>query len=273
MHVHRLSCVAARPECPDALRAALGTLAYAWQVRNCGLTYGGEFGTVPMIGVLRGSVEGGASGRAIQKVDASVIEGNAPAELLTVCDASWNCLAADATTADVCAFALTFRGAAIHLELKNLGATGSSAGAEGLTILKATDKLVRARDVFGALGVSLGGPTLLMSDSDPALRTTAGESTAARMRHELRRLAIVTQRVRDGACVLAHVPDAGNAVDWMTKWVKAEKLLASLAFLTGERSRLLHQAVEGDTLAIAAFHALVLHADAWLHSSGLLPRG
>ena len=125
---------------------------------------------------------------------------------------------------------------------------------------------MRARDVYGALGVPLLGPTLLMSDSDPALRTTAGESTASRMRHELLRLAIVTQRVRDGACVLAHVPDAGNMVDWMTKWVKAEKLLASIAFLTGERSRLLHQAVGGDARSVAAFHALVAHADAWLLS-------
>ena len=86
------------------------------------------------------------------------------------------------------------------------------------------------------------------------------------MRHELRRLAIVTQRVRDGACVLAHVPDAGNMVDWMTKWVKAEKLLASIAFLTGERSRVLHQAVGGDGRALAAYHALVAHADTWLRT-------
>ena len=125
---------------------------------------------------------------------------------------------------------------------------------------------MRARDVLAALSYAQSGPTLLMSDSDPALRTTAGESTAARMRHELRRLAIVTQRVREGACVLAHVPDAGNMVDWMTKWVKHEKLIASLAFSTGERSRVLHQAVGGDSRALAAFHALILHADSWLRA-------
>ena len=149
-----------------------------------------------MVGVLRGSVEGGKSGRAIQKVAPAVIEGNAPSDLVAACDASWNCLTTEGVVADVYAFALTHRGAAIHVELKNLGATGSSAGAEALAILKTTDKLVRARDVFGALGYTPAGPTLLMSDSDPALRTTAGESTASRMRHELRRLAIVTQRVR-----------------------------------------------------------------------------
>ena len=105
---------------------------------------------------------------------------------------------------------------------------------------------------------------LLISDSDPALRTAAGESTATRMRHELRRLAIVTQRVREGECVLAHVPDAGNMVDWMTKWVKHEKLRASLAFLTGERSRLLHQAAGGDSGTVAAYHAFLARVDAWL---------
>ena len=263
-HVHRLSCVAARAECPDAMRVALGTLAYAWQVRNCGLTYGGEFGKVPLLGVLRGSVEGGKSGRAIMKVAPTIIDGDAPSDLVAACDASWNRLTNEGVVADVYAFMLSHRGAAIHIELKNLGATGSSAAAEGLGILKTTDKLMRARDVLAALNCAPQGPTLLMSDSDPALRTTAGESTAARMRHELRRLAIVTQRVRDGACVLAHVPDAGNMVDWMTKWVKAEKLLASIAFLTGERSRVLHQAVGGDGRALAAYHALVAHADTWL---------
>ena len=265
-HVHRLSCVAARAECPDAMRAALGTLAYAWQVRNCGLTYGGEFGNLPLLGVLRGSLEGGKSGRAIHKVAPAALDGNAPSELLAVCDASWNCLTAECEVADTYAFALTHRGAAIHVELKNLGASGSSAAAEAVAILKTSDKLLRARDVYGALGFPIEGPTFLLSDSDPALRTTAGESTSSRMRHELRRLAIVTQRVRDGACVLAHLPDAGNMVDWMTKWVKMEKLLASLAFLAGERSRLLHQAAGGDARAVAGFHALVAHVDAWLQS-------
>ena len=170
--------------------------AYAWQVRHCGLTFGGEFGDVPMLGVLRGSVEGGKSQRAIGKVDPLIIEGNAPRELMAACDATWNRLTPEGEVVDVCAFALTHRGAAIMVELKNIGATGSSAAAEGLGILKTTDKIIRARDVYGALGTPILGPTLLISDSDPALRTAAGESTATRMRHELRRLAIVTQRVR-----------------------------------------------------------------------------
>ena len=39
-------------------------------------------------------------------------------------------------------------------------------------------------------------------------------------------------------------------------------LHASLEFLTGERSRLLHQAAAGDARAVAAFHAFVAHVDA-----------
>jgi len=120
---------------------------------------------------------------------------------------------------------------------------------------------VRAREVLATLGVPQHEPTLLMSDSDPALRTAAGQSTAARTRHELRRTAIVTGRVADDTCRLAHVPDGGNVVDWMTKWVKWEKLRSSLEYLTGERSRLLH--ATGDR-ATAAYHALVAQVRTWL---------
>ena len=260
-HVHRLSCISARPQCPDAMRVALGTLVYAWHVRNCGLTYGGEFGTIPLMGVLRGTLEGGKSGRSVQRVDPAAITLNAPEELLACSDATWNAMSNAGVVADVLAFALTHRGAAIHIELKNAGASGSSAGQEGLAILKCTDKLIRAREVLAACGAPQDAATLLMSDSDPALRTAAGQSTASRTRHDLRRTAIVTGRVRDGECTLAHIPDEGNMVDWMTKWVKMEKLRNSLEFLTGERSRLLHMA--GDATS-AAFHAMVLLVRSWI---------
>ena len=174
-------------------------------------------------------------------------------------DATWNSLS-HGEVADVYAFALTHRGAAIHVELKNSGPSGSSASNEGLAILKCTDKLVRAREVLATLGAPQHDPTLLMSDSDPALRTAAGQSTAARTRHELRRTAIVTGRVADATCRLAHVPDGGNVVDWMTKWVKWEKLRSSLEYLTGERSRLLHATGEHAT---AAYHALVALVRTW----------
>ena len=47
----------------------------------------------------------------------------------------------------------------------------------------------------------------------------------------------------------------------MTKWVKEAKLLSSIAFLTGERSKALH----ADTNAtLAAFTAMADSDDAWL---------
>ena len=129
-------------------------------------------------------------------------------------------------------------------------------------MLKATDKGLRARDVLACLGYPQEHPTLVLSDSDAALRTAAGESTAARLRHDLRRKAILTQRVVDGDFVLAHVPDAGNVVDWMTKWVKHEKLLASLAFLTGAKARALHEAA--GVHALASYNAMVASVHDWV---------
>ena len=73
-------------------------------------------------------------------------------------------------------------------------------------------------------------------------------------------LTSVTGRVTDDLCRLAHVPDGGNVVDWMTKWVKWEKLRSSLEYLTGERSRLLHAT---GAHALAAYHALVAHVRGW----------
>ena len=74
----------------------------------------------------------------------------------------------------------------------------------------------------------------------------------------------MTRRVEKGAISLAHLPDAGNYVDWMTKWVKESKLRSSLAFLTGERSKELHTQ---HNVTLAAFTALVDRVDEWLLAS------
>ena len=62
----------------------------------------------------------------------------------------------------------------------------------------------------------------------------------ARLKHLLRRAAIVAQRVREGEIELAHVPDAANVVDIFTKWSKAEKIEKCLAYLTNAAARAAH---------------------------------
>ena len=98
-------------------------------------------------------------------------------------------------------------------------------------VLKVADKAVYMRAVVARCGKPQEGPTTLLCDAVAALRVAAGESSAARLRHALRRSAIVTQRVRDDELALAHLPDACQVVDFLTKWVDAAKEEASLAYL------------------------------------------
>ena len=80
-------------------------------------------------------------------------------------------------------------------------------------------------------------PTVLIADSEAALRAVAGEASMARLKHTLRRAAIVRQRLLENEICLAHVPDAGNVVDMFTKWLDSKKVEMSLAYLSGGAGR------------------------------------
>jgi hypothetical protein len=110
---------------------------------------------------------------------------------------------------------------------------GSSAEGEGLGLLKLSDKVVYLSASAAAFGMPQDGPVMLLCDAEAALRVAAGESSAARLRHALRRSAIVMQRVRGDECALAHVPDAAQVVDFLTKWKDDAKVGASIAYLGG----------------------------------------
>ena len=71
----------------------------------------------------------------------------------------------------------------------------------------------------------------------------------ARLKHELRRAAIITQRIHEEEVCLAHVPDVANVVDFLTKWVSLEKAEASIAYLAGTAAQ---PALDGAIAAIAA---------------------
>lgn len=94
-----------------------------------------------------------------------------------------------------------------------------------------------ARIVAAKLGIDVDDPTALLCDSEAALRAGNGESSVVRLKHTIRRAAIVLGRVRERAVRLAHIPDAANAVDIFTKWTKRDKAEAMLAYLTGGMSR------------------------------------
>ena len=175
----------------------------------------------------------------------------APKEMVGTSDATWS--AGEEGDMDVYALALTHNGAAIIIELKKIGvATGCSAAAELLGMLKLVFKAQYGRTLLMRLGVKLGGPTPVLCDNDATLRVAHGEATVSRLKHELRRAAIVTQYVHEGDVALVHVPDAANYVDFLTKWLKADKVEASVNFLTGAKARAMAKGTEGQLQSIVA---------------------
>ena len=121
----------------------------------------------------------------------------------------------------------------MHLELKNLQPTGSSAGAEGYGVLRGAEKVVAGRHTMAMMGYPQEGPSQLASDAEAAVRSGAGDMTKLRQKHMARRDAVTRHYVRAGELMLAHVPGVANVVDWLTKWLKAEAVETSLLYLTG----------------------------------------
>ena len=57
-----------------------------------------------------------------------------------------------------------------------------------------SDKAVYARTAIMRMGGHVEGPTMLLCDAESALRVASGETSVARLKHDLRRSAIVTAR-------------------------------------------------------------------------------
>ena len=62
-----------------------------------------------------------------------------------------------------------------------------------------------------------------------------------RLRHCLRRYKTFTERRARGEVELGFVPDPENPTDFMTKWVSAAKLEASLEYLCNTRNAVRHE--------------------------------
>ena len=266
---HHLSRVAARAP-PDAMLSALGVLAEAFEHRHEGQTYGGDCVEPTIMGALKGSVDV-VRKRSIAKVDGDALLANGAGKVLGGgSDTSWNA-GADGQK-DLLALALTLNGASVSVQLKSVPATGSSAECEGLGILKLSDTSVYGRVVARAFGANCDAPTLLLCDAEAALRAASGQQTTARLKHTLRRAAIVQARIRESEIALAHIPDATNFVDFLTKWVPKEKVEASLAYLNGTVNRAAHgvatAAVLTSVAKMTSVHAALAIVGAWCCCGG-----
>jgi hypothetical protein len=234
--VHHLSCVMQRAP-PGTLLVAFAVLACAYDYRMEGHTWSADADEASFVGVLRGTQDA-RQGTAVKKVDVERRKlTGAPKQMEGGSDTTW-ARGVNGASDIICLF-LTFRGGLVNLDLKKspIVSGGSSASIEGLGLAKLTDKAVYARIVAEKLGVDMSEPTMLLCDAEAALRGASGESSVVRLKHEMRRLAIVKARVRMKQVGLAHVPDTANAADVFTKWVSLEKFEAMLAYLIGARFR------------------------------------
>ena len=91
-------------------------------------------------------------------------------------------------------------------------------------------------EVARALG-DAQGKVRIASDNKAHMQVSMRRGGSNRSRHLLRRYIVLQQRIREGECYVVHVPDPENPSDFLTKWVSAEKLRRSLAYVTGSNRR------------------------------------
>ena len=77
------------------------------------------------------------------------------------------------------------------------------------------------------------GTIRIGTDNKANLQVASRTGTSRRSKHLLRRYYVLMQRIADGEVRLVHVPDEENPSDFLTKWVSAAKLRASLRYATG----------------------------------------
>ena len=154
--------------------------------------------------------------------------------------------------ADEYAYVATANGGSVALELKLIKLMMSCSGeTEGYASLRCSDKLMEGRVCLANFGRPQLEPTLLLSDNDSNLRITAGEASAQRLRHALRRWWVVTARVRG-----RDLPDGDNYIDYATKFVSKDKEDASIAYISNSRSRAAHgDAIAEVTACVVSFEA------------------
>ena len=76
-------------------------------------------------------------------------------------------------------------------------------------------------------------PTRILTDSLSGARVAANIKSAARARPMLWRCAVMHEMARKGAIEVVHVGDEHNPSDYLTKWLKKEKVERSVCYSSG----------------------------------------
>ena len=221
--VWHLASVMSNPPMPEAKQLGVLLLENAWAHRNDGITYGGLD-------------DGGTATRRAAEVhlvsNEIKLDEPAPVELQATGDANWNTM-----YRDVYAYVLTrCKGAVAHGLKRMPCVTGSTYEAEGVASVKTAEKVLNVRNIERAFGVLANEATLLGTDSSSNLQVACKQAPGARAKHALRRWHWLRQQISMGRVRLVHVRDADMPADFLTKWLPAKKLEASLERATNSRN-------------------------------------
>jgi hypothetical protein len=237
--LHRLSCVAACAP-PSANLVASLALELAWEHRYDGLTFG-LADDRELSSLLHGHVQ--LDERPPQRLDATsdATWGAGIPDDVSIADlpplaslAEHTADGSELVARDLYSQVITFNGAAVLHSVRKIGVLlDSSMGVEAHGTAKVAENNATARDTAHALGAPQDGPTRIGTDNLANMQVAMRRGAAGRSRHLLRRYYVLRQRIRDGECQVTHVPDAENPSDFLTKWVPADKLRKSLAYVCG----------------------------------------
>ena len=126
---------------------------------------------------------------------------------------------------------------AIATDTKKMGPVDSSAEGEGITTSKCAELTVFIREVARGMGILDDKPTVIRSDNASSVRVANDPKAAGRLRHAMRRFAVVQEHVKQGVIRVEFIRDANNAADFLTKWVPAAKLKASIAYVSNQAAK------------------------------------
>eukprot|EP00900_Chrysochromulina_parva_P012551 jgi/Chrpa1/21297/Chrysochromulina_OHIO_Genome00025762-RA len=215
---HRASCVQACAP-PEAVTVCKAGMITAYESRFRGITVG----TTPDV-----SFATGFDGHAKKGANATGFPREAG--LHVVGDCTWG-------DRNVYGMLFMMNHGAIATDTKKMGPVDSSAEGEGITTSKCAELTVFIREVARGMGILDDKPTVIRSDNASSVRVANDPKAAGRLRHAMRRYAVLQEHVKQGTVRVEFVRDANNAADFLTKWVPAAKLKASIAYTSNEAAK------------------------------------
>ena len=90
------------------------------------------------------------------------------------------------------------------------------------------------------MGAPVEGPIVIGTDSVTNGYIANRQGAANRMKHALRRWETLVERIDSGLVKLVHLNDPQMPADFLTKWVSATKVNATVEYITNMRNKVPH---------------------------------